>query len=229
MRWLIVVSGALAISAPVFAQVHSRPTRPPVVSAENDIWYRLGEPVVVSGEFYYPAGPTVFFDGDVMVRVGHHYGIPLYADTTLEPHSVVLVPVGRGLMQPYERPRSGDLEGTTGSRLPSFPGRGESLRGFTTRGGPAYRLPPDGAAGVELTIPVIPPLTRGKPFTYDSISLQYMGEKWVMAGPSGALPPGLVRIADYKGFPVYAQPGAERDLIYVPFTPARMAPFTRRR
>jgi hypothetical protein len=47
----------------------------------------------------------------------------LYMDTTIEPYSVVLVPVRRGLMQPYERRRQGDLVGTTGSRTPSFPVR----------------------------------------------------------------------------------------------------------
>jgi hypothetical protein len=44
-------------------------------------------------------------------------------DTTLEPFSVVYVPLTRGLMQPYERPRQGSLAGTTGSRAPSFPVR----------------------------------------------------------------------------------------------------------
>jgi hypothetical protein len=56
-----------------------------------------------------------------MVRTGHYNGVPLYADTTLEPYSVVLVPVSRGVLQPYERLRRGDLAGTTGSRAPSFP------------------------------------------------------------------------------------------------------------
>lgn len=44
----------------MFAQVTSRPTEPPIVTAESDQWYRLGEPIVSSGEFYYPAGPVAF-------------------------------------------------------------------------------------------------------------------------------------------------------------------------
>ena len=63
----------------------------------------------------------MFFNGNTMVRTGHYNGVPLYADATLEPYSIVYVPIGRGLMQPYERPRRGDLAGTTGSRPPSFP------------------------------------------------------------------------------------------------------------
>lgn len=229
MRWLIVV-GALVVAVPVFAQVNSRPTDPPIVTAENESWYRLGEPVIVSGEFYYPAGPATFFNGNVMVRVGHYNGIPLYADTTLEPHSVVFIPVGRSQMQPYERPRAGDLAGTTGSRLPSFPGRGDFLpRDIPTAAQPVTPPQPVGTTGVELTSPAMPARQRGKPFTYDSVSVQFRGEKWVMAGPSMALPPGLVRVADYKGFPVYAQEGQERERIYLPLTAGRVAPFTPRR
>ncbi len=56
----------------------------------------------------------MFFSGDQMVRTGYYNGVPLYADTTIEPYSVVLVPVGRGQMRPYERIRDGELAGTTG-------------------------------------------------------------------------------------------------------------------
>ena len=52
-----------------------------------------------------------------------------------------------------------------------------------------------------------------------------MGEKWVMAGPSGPLRQGLTQIAEYKGFPVYAEKGSERALIYLPIAPERFAPF----
>lgn len=243
MRWLVAAAACgLVISVPVFAQVNSRPTDPPIVTAENDSWYRLGEPVVVSGEFYYPAGPVTFFNGNIMVRVGHYNGVPLYADTTLEPHSIVLVPVGRGQMQPYERLRAGDLAGTTGSRLPSFPGRSDRLpRDVAAIPTPASvpqaigtisPVAPErtvGTTGIELTPPPMPPPQRGKPFTYDSVSVQFMGEKWVMAGPSMEMPPGLVRIAEYKGFPVYAQQGQQHERIYLPLTAGRVAPFTRRR
>jgi hypothetical protein len=229
MRWLVTAC-ALVMSVPAFAQVNSRPTDPPIVSAENDAWYRRGEPVVVSGEFYYPAGPTTFFNGNVMVRVGHYNGVPLYANTTLEPHSIVLVPVGRNLMQPYERPRTGDLAGTTGSRLPSFPGRGDSLpRDIPTIETPAIVPQPVGTTGVEIVPPVMPAALRGKPFTYDSVSVQFMGEKWVMAGPSVEMPSGLVQIAEYKGFPVYARQGQQNERIYLSLTTGRVAPFTPRR
>ena len=241
MKWLIV-AGALVISIPAVAQVNSRPTDPPIVSAENDAWYRLGEPVVVSGEFYYPAGPVTFFNGNVMVRVGHYNGVPLYTNTTLEPHSMVLVPIGRGQMQPYERLRTGDLAGTSGSRLPSFPGRSDRLPREIASVPALPPVPqavgtisavtperPVGTTGIELGAPVVPPLQRGKPFTYDSVSVQFMGEKWVMAGPSMEMPSGLVQIAEYKGFPVYAQKGQQHERIYLPLTAGRLAPFVPKR
>ena len=121
MRSLVVAFLLFTAAAPAAAQVISRPTDPPIVTAENDSWYRLREPVQFAGDFYYPAGATVFFDGNRMTRTGHYNGVPLYADTTIEPYSIVFVPIGRGMMQPYERVRSGDLAGTAGSRPSSFP------------------------------------------------------------------------------------------------------------
>jgi hypothetical protein len=118
-----VVVLLVVFAAPASAQIQSRPTDPPLVTAVNESWYQLREPVQFAGELYYPAGATVFFNGNVMVRTGHYNGIPLYTDATIEPFSIVLVPVSRGLMQPYERPRRGDLAGTSGSRVSSFPVR----------------------------------------------------------------------------------------------------------
>jgi hypothetical protein len=103
--------------------VQSRPTDPPLVTAAAESWFVLREPVQFAGELYYPAGAAVFFDGNTMVRSGHYNGVPLYTDTTVEPFSIVLVPISRGLLQPYERLRRGELAGTTGSRPPSFPVR----------------------------------------------------------------------------------------------------------
>ena len=103
------------------AQILYRPTAPPLVHAASAEWQTQGEPLSHAGMVYYPTGPMVFFDGNRMVRVGEHFGVPLYADTTLEPLSIVYVPVAGGMMKPYERPRTGDLAGTVGSRTPALP------------------------------------------------------------------------------------------------------------
>lgn len=103
------------------AQMNMRPTPPPRVTAENEPWYRAGEPLAYAGNLYYPAGPAIHFNADEMVRSGFYQGVPLYARTTIEPYSVVFVALGGGLMQPYERRRAGDLAGTSGSSVPSLP------------------------------------------------------------------------------------------------------------
>lgn len=112
---------ALANTSPAGAQVYRHETPPPTVTAASASWQAAGEPIFHAGNFYYPAGATVFFDGKVMVRTGAYEGVPLYADVTLEPFSIVYVPIGGALMQPYERRRDGELTGTVGSRTPSFP------------------------------------------------------------------------------------------------------------
>jgi hypothetical protein len=109
----------LFAAPPSFPQVQSRPTDAPLVTADNESWYVNREPIQFAGDLYYLAGAAVFFNANTMVHSGHYNGVPLYADTTLEPYSIVYVPFERGLMQPYERPR----QGTVASRTPSFPVR----------------------------------------------------------------------------------------------------------
>ena len=112
-----LVVGILATNT-AHAQVVIQPTASPTVTAENEPWYLNGEPVTHAGSLYYPAGPRVYFNANEMVRSGFHMGIPLYTRTTIEPYSVVYLPVGPGVMQPYERPRIGSLAETSGS-IPS--------------------------------------------------------------------------------------------------------------
>ncbi|HET9272411.1 MAG TPA: hypothetical protein VFO31_29740 [Vicinamibacterales bacterium] len=121
MRAILVTSLLTVLAVPAAAQMISRPTDAPQVSAAGESWYRLREPIQYAGELYYPAGASVFFNGNSMVRTGHYNGVPLYADATRDPYSLVLVPIGGGQLQPYERRRRGDLAGSTGTTLPSFP------------------------------------------------------------------------------------------------------------
>lgn len=124
MRRLIpgtLLSIVLLLPGAGSAQVLSRPTPSPSVNATSAVWQGRGEPIFHAGNYYYPTGASVFFDGHVMVPAGSYDGVPIYVDTTVEPHSLILVPIGRNLMRPYERRRSRDLAGTAGSRTPSFP------------------------------------------------------------------------------------------------------------
>src|SRR5437773_5614354 len=82
---LIVVAVVAIAHSSVHAQTQSRPTDPPLVTAVNESWYQLREAIPFAGELYYPAGAAVFFNGNTMVRTGHFNGVPLYADSTVEP------------------------------------------------------------------------------------------------------------------------------------------------
>ncbi|HKB10230.1 MAG TPA: hypothetical protein VKD69_06240, partial [Vicinamibacterales bacterium] len=103
------------------AQVFSFRTPPPEATAAAAEWQINSEPIVVGGLVYYPTRAFRMFDGLVMAQVGIFDRVPVYADTTLEPFSVVYVPTGGVRMREYERRREGELAGTTGSRTPSFP------------------------------------------------------------------------------------------------------------
>jgi hypothetical protein len=97
-----------------------QPTPAPFVTADGETWFRAGEPIVFAGGLYYPAGALIHFLPNEMVRTGMYRGVPLYARTTIEPFSVVFVPVAGGLMQPYERRRDFDMAGTQGSSAPAI-------------------------------------------------------------------------------------------------------------
>jgi hypothetical protein len=119
----LVICCAIAVFAAKSANAQStlQPTPPPAVTADAEQWYQSGQPVMFAGNFYYSAGAQIHFNANEMVRTGTYQGVPLYTRTTIEPNSVVFVPLVGGMMQPYERRRDGDLSGTVGSSAPSFP------------------------------------------------------------------------------------------------------------
>jgi hypothetical protein len=122
-RFVVAVVLGVVVLIPTLgsAQAYFQPTPPPQVTAASADWQIRGEPVFYAGNFYWPTGPSVFFDGSVMVRSGAYRGVPLYADTSIAPYSIVYVPTGGNVLRPYERRRAGELAGSVGSRTPSFP------------------------------------------------------------------------------------------------------------
>jgi hypothetical protein len=117
---VVVLTMALLFPRVSTAQVYSYPTPPPEFSAAA-AWQLSGDPLVVNGILYFPTRAFRLFDAQVMVQSGVYGGVPIYADVTLEPYSIVYVPVSPSNMRVYERRRDGALAGTTGSRTPSFP------------------------------------------------------------------------------------------------------------
>ena len=239
MRGLFITL-ALVASTPAFAQVHSRPTDPPIVTAENESWYRQAEPLQFAGDLFYPAGARVFFNGNVMVRTGHYNGVPLYADTTIEPYSIVFVPIGRGLMQPYERPRRGDLAGTTGSRAPSFPvqtvsgGRpilsaAVSPTNLPQPIGAINAFTPESRAAAPAPQSAVPEVPLLRPENNDGVWVMFAGYKWISAGPAVPLRASEFQLAgDYHGFPVFTRQRVKEDVIYIPSRAGLLAPYRRK-
>ena len=126
--------------------VSAQPSSLPTVTAESESWYLAGEPLTYEGHFYLPRGAAVHFDRNTMVRSGFYRGIPLFARTTLEPYSVVFVPLAGGVLQPYERVRVGELAGTVGSLGPGAPVPGARETNAETTPMPQAAGPPTGLA-----------------------------------------------------------------------------------
>jgi hypothetical protein len=157
-RCIVVIAMALLLESPAtpFGQT-LQSTPPPAVTAENETWFLAGEPLSLSGSLYYPGGTQVFFNRYEMVRSGFYRGIPIYIKSTQEPFSIVFVPIAGGLMQPYERRRSGDLAGTVGATMPSFPGvvptEQQAVASGVTEGVAQAAGPPTGGGMVGSTYP----------------------------------------------------------------------------
>jgi len=160
-RLLIASAVLLAATQPSWAQISIQPAATPIVSAENETWYRAGEPVVFGGSLYYPGGAAIHFLPNEMVPSGFYRGIPLYTRTTIEPYSIVFVPIGRGLVQPYERRRDLDMPGTQGSTAPTISPTLSPAVSATTAGSPF------GAPSPAMTQAAAPPVVGSAPVIFD--------------------------------------------------------------
>ena len=244
MRWKwTLVAVLVTFGSPAAAQIQSRPTDPPLVTAANESWYLLGEPVQFAGDVYALSGPPVFFNGNTMVRSGHYNGVPLYTDATIEPFSMVLVPVSRGLMQPYRRlqtrtpvvimaavsPTAPPLSpgaisvytpetaGTVGVQQPALVAR-DSSTPLTEVVGTAGIVP----ARRETPVPVV---SMRRPESNDGVWIMFAGEKWVSAGTAIPLAADFVRVGEYAGFPVFARRDFSQEMIYLPSRAGFIAPY----
>lgn len=245
-RFLGPLAVALLCATAALAQVNWEPTPPPDTAANDRSWYRNGDPIPFAGDLYYPTGPTISFNGNTMVPTGSYDGVALYADTTLEPYSVVFVPVGDNLVRPYERLRTGNLAGTTGSRTPSFPVQVERYPQRRPPGGVEDQRPPQPRRFRRPLPPPMPPPNapelnppfeeRGggllvetvrKPNDNAGIWVSFQGHRWAQAGEGIALDPArLTRVGEYYGLPVYAD-ARTPYVVYIPFRVNVVAPFRR--
>ena len=230
-----------AIPSAVTAQVVMRSEPAPASTAGDAAWYRAGEPVMHRGELFYPGGAQTFFQKDVMVLVGEYRGVPLYADPTLETGSIVYVPVEGALMQPYERLRVGELAGTSGSRLPSYPPSTSTElivvpQAVATSG---TRVPPepigdlDPAAATALAEAPPAPRARTEVIAPDrpgaprgtGIWIEWNDAAWNAAGPAVRVGPQMKRIGTYNGRAVFSGPDAR--MIWIETAQGLVTPWSR--
>ena len=240
--WVLSLVLSAAVLFPIVgkAQVYPlRPASPPATAASAE-WQINGEPVVLQGIRYHPTRGYRTYDPQVMAQIGMNEGVPIYADTTLEPFSVIYVPVGRERLRAYERLRDRELAGTTGSRVPSFPVASPSAPvpeepvAVSTAGTSVPMAvdsvaivldAPDRARPTSTHIESIP-----SPNENNGIWLQFNGARWYSAG--GPVPFSAARftpIGDYRGFPVYRDSTGDPDHIWVPIVrDGPLAPYAKR-
>jgi hypothetical protein len=246
--FMLAVFVAVAIPAlPARAQLNLQPTPPPIVDAANEAWQIAGEPLLMDGLIYIPSGPERFFDGNVMVRTGAYRGIPLYQDRTLEPASIVYVPISGNQVRPYERRRAGELAQTVGSRTPGFPVQPASAtsepdfraivaasRPVATAGleypeaaGPAITAAATSAAAARRTGVAV---TTSNANASNGIYIEFDGARWYGSGRAVSFSPGLfVPAGTYSGVPVYRLTTDHRDRIWVPVVAGGpLAPYSKR-
>jgi hypothetical protein len=226
MRGFVV--GLLLITVVVFpkvgsAQVPQRPTAP-TITAASAAWQLDGDQIVVNGLVYYPTRAYRMFSFDVMTQVGVYDHVPVFADVTLEPFSVVYVPVGGAQMRTYERKREGAIAGTSGSRTPSFPVEVASTLPTEERPvGTGGSIVPAATDRAVLPTPsrrprrvVIESLPRPRPAATSGVWIDFNGTRWYSAGAAASYSPDrFTRAGEYRGFPVYRDASGPRDEIWV--------------
>jgi hypothetical protein len=237
------------------AQVFSFRTPPPTVTASGADWQINSDPIVVSGIVYYPTRGFRVFDGQVMAQVGLFDRVPVYADTTLEPYSLMYVPIGGARMREYERRRDGELAGTTGSRAPSFPvavatdrapfapapgtngaaidtadvRTDTSVVGGSGRADAATATATAGAP--DRSRPRRSPIQSITPPTAaNGVWLEFDGARWYADGPATAFAPDRFEpVGDYRGFAVYRDRTGRKNEIWISIVKdGPVAPYSRR-
>jgi hypothetical protein len=256
-----LVGVILIAAAPMMgsAQVALQGTPSPTVTADEESWFQSREPIVFAGNLYYPGGAQTHFNRFEMVRTGSYGSIPLYTRTTLEPFSVIFVPLAGGMMQPYERRRAGELAGTVGSTMPSYPvfspvdsPISNPVTAVPQAPGPptGYMVPsaPAPVATLGASVPAQAPttgstrpdaarphgsLTIERPEGLNGIYLMFGDRRWFSDGPaierSGS---DFTKIGEYRGLPVYQKRARGESTIYLPVSSSSdslVAPFSLRR
>jgi len=226
------------------AQVFGTETPPPIVTAASAPWQLSRDPIFYEGAFYEPRGPVAFFDGKVMVRTGVYDNVPLYEDATLQPYSVVFVPVGGLLMRPYAR-QADDRLSPARAGDPLYVPQGDSRRPLIPDGYALVPVAALGTTGRAADVPAEPPFEAVGVVSVTSTNRTAMietgpqlsgawvdidGSRWFSAGRAVDYDPArFVPAGEYRGFAVYRERGGAGDRLFVTVVhDGPLAPFERR-
>jgi hypothetical protein len=222
VAFAIFENRGIAVEAAAQGQGTWRPMPAPQVTAAGEPWLLNREPIFYAGEFYYPAGPTVFFDGRVMAPVGFHRGVPLYENTSEIPFTVIYVPVGDNLMRPYARRRDSLAPTPNPDEVP-------------LDDAPLLDTVPVGTAGVDAATQPIPgleesavPAARTGRSRAD-VWIEWQGSRWYLSGPAVPFEPAaFVQVGTYHGLPLYKSTRGGEELFVTMVPEGPLAPFKKR-
>jgi hypothetical protein len=230
----LIVTVAVLVPTVGKAQASPLRTAPPEVTAAMADWQLNSEPIIVSSTLFQPTRATRMFDGQVMVQVGVYQRIPVYADVTREPNSVVYVPVSRTQVRVYERRRDHELAAATGSRTPSFPVQGSATPTVEERPvGTGGSIVPAGVAtrnGMPRPPRTVMETIQRPRSGNNGVWLDFVGVRWYSNGVSTPFSAArFTKVGEYRGFPVYVETAGRKDTIWVQVvTKGALAPYSRR-
>ncbi len=191
------------------AQVIQYRTPLPEVTAAYAPWQIAADPIVVQGLIYYPTRETRMFDGAVMTQVDVYEGVPVYADPTREPFTLVYVPLTRFNLRTYER--------AADPGVPVISGRGRPMAQAVPTAGVTE---PEG----EIETPIATTLSRGAvlesippPRENGGVWIPFNGQRWYSDGAAVSYAADrFVQIGTYYDFPVFKDTMGAADRILVP-------------
>jgi hypothetical protein len=213
---LVVVVMVVLLAQAADAQVLQSQMPAPEVTAATAPWQINNEVIVVSGLAYYPTREMRMFDSQVMAQIDVYQGVPIYADLSLQPFTVVYVPLSRDRMRTYERPHDPNFAAISG-RGSVVPSAGvsaaiEEQRPVGTAGMIAAPTPIRSAVPEQrrMRSPVMARQSGG-------VWVPFAGSRWYNDGPAVSHSPDrFVQVGSYHGFPVYRDRSGPADRIWIP-------------
>jgi hypothetical protein len=227
-----VADGEVGVTSSATPQATQFRTPPPEVTASGAAWQANNEPIVVSGLLYTPTREQRMFDGQVMAQIDVYQRVPVYADTTREPYTIVYVPLSRDRLRAYERAP------VTAFPVPS--GRGATaVTPLVSAAAPEPPQPVATTGTIVTTGPARTPSARSRRAIADAVPrggattgiwVEYGGTRWYSSGAAAPYSPErFTKIGEHRGFPVYRDRERNSDQIWIAVVNGGpLAPYQRR-